>query len=125
MNSCLLDELVAFYETVLINGEDNGLDKYQTLMEKAKKGFETLDLPDKFKVDALDQLKVWLTHEQDLVDEVTGHVSTIRRLDLDAAAEKGLLVTIGKEVDDAYHAAVAARRLSDARGVKILLGKRC
>ena len=59
-------------------------------------------------------------HDQDLVDEVTGNVSTIRTMDLDAAGEKGLLVTIGSEVDDAYHQAVAALQLSDARGVKIL-----
>lgn len=59
-------------------------------------------------------------HDQDLVDEVTQQVSTIHSMDLEAAEEKGLLVTIGSEVDDAYHAAVAELQLSDARGVKIL-----
>lgn len=59
-------------------------------------------------------------HDQDLVDEVTGKVSTIRTMNLDTAAEKGLLSLIGWEVDEAYHAAVAALQLSDARGVKIL-----
>ena len=36
---------------------------YQTLIEKAKKGFETLDLPDSFKSDALERLKVWLVED--------------------------------------------------------------
>jgi phosphoglucomutase len=39
------------------------MDKYQTLLEKAKKGFETLDLPENFKIDALDRLETWLTDE--------------------------------------------------------------
>ena len=59
-------------------------------------------------------------HDQDLVDEVTGNVSALRTMDLGAADEKGLLVRIGREVDEAYHAAVAELQLSDARGVKIL-----
>ncbi len=59
-------------------------------------------------------------HDQDLVDEVTGHVLAIQTMDLDAAGQNGLLVIIGREVDDAYHDAVAALQLSDARGVKIL-----
>ena len=37
------------------------MDNYQTLVEKAKKGFATLDLPKHFKTDALDRLGVWLT----------------------------------------------------------------
>ncbi len=59
-------------------------------------------------------------HDQDLVDEVTGNVSAIQTMDLDAAGQNGLLADIGSEVDAAYHAAVAALQLSDARGVKIL-----
>ena len=59
-------------------------------------------------------------HDQDLVDEVTGHVSAIQTMDLDAAGQNGLLALIGSEVDEAYHAAVAALQLSDVRGVKIL-----
>ncbi len=59
-------------------------------------------------------------HDQDLVDEVTGNVSVIRTMDLDAAAQNGLLTVIGSEVDEAYQTAVASLRLSDARGVKIL-----
>jgi phosphoglucomutase/phosphomannomutase len=59
-------------------------------------------------------------HDQDLVDEVTANVAAIRTMDLTAAQEKGLLVTIGSQVDDAYRAAVAALQLSDARGVRIL-----
>jgi phosphoglucomutase len=59
-------------------------------------------------------------HDQDLVDEVTGNVSAIQTMDLDAAAQQGLLAVIGSEVDEAYQRAVAALQLSDARGVKIL-----
>jgi phosphoglucomutase len=59
-------------------------------------------------------------HDQDLVDEVTGNVSTIRTMELDPAAEDGLLQMIGQAVDDAYLQAVAALQLSDARGVRIL-----
>ncbi len=59
-------------------------------------------------------------HDQDLVDEVTRNVSTIQTMDLVTADEKGLLLLIGREVDEAYHAAVAELQLSDARGVKIL-----
>ncbi len=59
-------------------------------------------------------------HDQELVDEVTGKVTTIRTIDLDQAKTDGLLTMIGGEVDDAYHAAVAALKLSDDRGVKIL-----
>ena len=39
------------------------MDNYQTLIEKAKKGFAALDLPDHFKADALSWLKVWLSDE--------------------------------------------------------------
>ncbi|MBC2711544.1 MAG: phospho-sugar mutase [Desulfosarcina sp.] len=39
------------------------MDNYQTLMEKAKKGFRTLDLPGNFKSDALKRLQTWLTDE--------------------------------------------------------------
>ena len=34
---------------------------YQTLVEKAKQGFEALDIPDRFKTDALVFLETWLT----------------------------------------------------------------
>ncbi|WP_281491975.1 hypothetical protein [Desulfosarcina cetonica] len=34
------------------NYEDNGMDPYQTLMEKAKKGFRALDVPDSLVADA-------------------------------------------------------------------------
>jgi len=59
-------------------------------------------------------------HDQDLVDEVTGKVSAIRTMDLDKAGQKGLLATIGREVDAAYHLAVGELALSNARGVRIL-----
>jgi phosphoglucomutase len=42
------------------NIEDNGMLNYQTLVQKAKQGFETLDLPANFKTDALANLNVWL-----------------------------------------------------------------
>jgi phosphoglucomutase/phosphomannomutase len=58
--------------------------------------------------------------DQELVDEVTKHVAAIQIMDLDTASQKGLLETIGRDVDDAYHAAVAGLQLSDVRGVKIL-----
>ena len=59
-------------------------------------------------------------YDQELVDEVTQNVSAIKTLDLEKATENGLLETIGAAVDEAYHKAVAALQLSDARGVKIL-----
>ena len=39
------------------------MDNYQTLIEKAKKGFGTIDLPENFKTDALARLKAWLTDD--------------------------------------------------------------
>ncbi|MGA6925718.1 MAG: phospho-sugar mutase, partial [Desulfosarcina sp.] len=39
------------------------MDNYQTLIQKAKKGFETLDIPDNFKTDALEWLTLWLRDE--------------------------------------------------------------
>ena len=36
---------------------------YQTLIEKAKKGFASLDLPKNFRTDALTRLETWLTDE--------------------------------------------------------------
>ena len=42
------------------NFEDNGMVNYQTLIQKAKQGFATLDLLDHFKTDALKWLEVWL-----------------------------------------------------------------
>ena len=39
------------------------MDPYQTLIEKAKIGFGTLDLPEQFKNDALKHLEGWLTDE--------------------------------------------------------------
>jgi phosphoglucomutase len=46
-----------------IPNKDDGMDPYQTLLEKAKKGFEPLDLPENFKTDALTQLETWLSEE--------------------------------------------------------------
>lgn len=59
-------------------------------------------------------------NDQELVDEVTKNVTSIDTMELETAREKGLLEVIGKDVDDAYHSAVAEIQLSGARGVKIL-----
>ena len=39
------------------------MDNYQTLIEKAKKGFDTLDLPQHFITDALVHLETWLSDD--------------------------------------------------------------
>lgn len=49
--------------TIIPNNEDNRMDSYQTLIQKAKKGFESLDIPDNFKTDALEWMKIWLRDE--------------------------------------------------------------
>lgn len=59
-------------------------------------------------------------HDQQLVDEITGHVNRIHTMDLQDAVDKGLLVQMDAAVDDAYQAAVAAVSLSRSRDVRIL-----
>ena len=51
---------------------------YQTLIQKAKKGFETLDLPEQFKTDALKWLSVWLSKDyfSDYVPQIEHLIET-------------------------------------------------
>jgi phosphoglucomutase/phosphomannomutase len=58
--------------------------------------------------------------DQILVDEVTQNVSEIKTLSLDAAKDRGLIVSVGEAVDHAYHDAVCPVSLSDARALKIV-----
>ncbi len=59
-------------------------------------------------------------HDQILVDEVTTNVDAIKEIDYKQAENKGLIVTIGDAVDQAYFSAVCALSLSDERDIKIL-----
>jgi phosphoglucomutase/phosphomannomutase len=58
--------------------------------------------------------------DQNLVDEVTKNVTEIKRIDFDRAREQGLAEFIGKDVDEAYHAAVCQVSLSGERQLKIV-----
>lgn len=58
-------------------------------------------------------------HDEDLVAEVTEHVTTIRGMSLADATTQGLLREIGPDVDEAYLAAAGSVSLSTARSVKI------
>jgi phosphoglucomutase len=58
-------------------------------------------------------------HDQILVDEVTGNVKTIKRMDFDEARRRGLVEIVGEEIDRAYHAAACAVSLSSERNLKI------
>jgi phosphoglucomutase/phosphomannomutase len=58
-------------------------------------------------------------HDQTLVDEVTGNVKEIKRLDFDEARRLGLVEIVGAEIDRAYLASAAAVSLSAARALKI------
>jgi phosphoglucomutase/phosphomannomutase len=58
-------------------------------------------------------------HDQTLVDEVTGNVKTIQRMDFDEARRRGLVEIVGEEIDRAYHAAACAVSLSSERNLKI------
>ncbi len=59
-------------------------------------------------------------HDQALVDEVTQNTGTIKVMAFDQAKKNGLIQTIGKDVDTAYHKQVSALSLSSERGVKII-----
>jgi phosphoglucomutase/phosphomannomutase len=58
------------------------MNKYQTLVEKAKNGFQTLDLPEEFKTKALAHLEAWLTDEMfvDYVPQID-HLITSQQWD--------------------------------------------
>ena len=58
--------------------------------------------------------------DQILVDEVTGNVTEIKVVDVDAAKEKGMVEWIDEQVDNAYYDAVRPVSLSDEREVKIV-----
>jgi len=57
--------------------------------------------------------------DQILVDEVTGNVTEIKVVDVDAAKEKGMVEWIDEQVDNAYYDAVGPVSLSDEREIKI------
>jgi phosphoglucomutase/phosphomannomutase len=59
-------------------------------------------------------------HDQTLVDEVTGNVAAIQRLDFDEARRRGLIEILGDEIDRAYHETVCRGSLSTERGLRIL-----
>ncbi|MDJ0984387.1 MAG: phospho-sugar mutase [Desulfobacterales bacterium] len=58
--------------------------------------------------------------DQNLVDEVTGNVKKIKTLSFEAAKNKGLIEIVGKEIDEAYYAAVRPVSLSSERNLKIV-----
>jgi phosphoglucomutase/phosphomannomutase len=58
-------------------------------------------------------------YDQILVDEVTENVKEIKTINFSEAIEKGLVVSIGKEVDEAYQEAVCKVSLSKDRDLKI------
>jgi phosphoglucomutase/phosphomannomutase len=58
-------------------------------------------------------------HDQILVDEVTGNVRAIKRMDFDEARRQGLVEVLGEEIDRAYHATVCSVSLSPERDLKI------
>lgn len=55
-----------------------------------------------------------------LVKEVTENVTEIRKISLQAAKEKNLIETLGKELDKAYISEIVKLSLSDARDVRIV-----
>lgn len=59
-------------------------------------------------------------YDQILVDEVTENVDAIHEIDFEEAQNKGLIITIGEEVDKAYVKAAGALSLSKNRNIKIL-----
>ena len=58
--------------------------------------------------------------DQILVDEVAGNVTEIKVVDIDAAAERGMIELIDEQVDHAYYDAVSQVSLSDERELKIV-----
>jgi phosphoglucomutase/phosphomannomutase len=59
-------------------------------------------------------------HDQALVDEVTQQVTEIKTMPLEEARNRGLVTTLGDDIDRAYHEAVAALSHSKARDIKIV-----
>jgi phosphoglucomutase/phosphomannomutase len=58
--------------------------------------------------------------DQNLVDEVTGNVQEIKTLAFDSARAQGLIEIVGKEIDEAYYAAVCPVSHSSERNLKIV-----
>ncbi|HKZ34447.1 MAG TPA: phospho-sugar mutase [Patescibacteria group bacterium] len=58
--------------------------------------------------------------DEQLVDEVTKRVKETKRIDLEEAKEKGLILFIGKDVDDAYLGEAVKVSLSKARDIRIV-----
>lgn len=58
-------------------------------------------------------------HDKGII-ELTKSVETIRTLEFESAKTDGHIVMIGKEIDDAYTAAVMGQTVSDARDVDIV-----
>jgi len=58
--------------------------------------------------------------DQILVDEVAGNVTEIKVVDIDEAAERGMIELIDEQVDHAYYDAVSQVSLSDERELKIV-----
>ncbi len=58
--------------------------------------------------------------DQILVDEVTQNTADIKKMDAKSVSEKGLIQIVGKEIDEAYHKAVATVSLSGDRDIRIL-----
>jgi phosphoglucomutase/phosphomannomutase len=58
--------------------------------------------------------------DQNLVDEVTQNVKEIKTLAFDTAKAQGLIEIVGKEIDEAYYAAVCPVSLSSERKLKIV-----
>lgn len=58
-------------------------------------------------------------YDEQLVDEVTQNVHSINTIDIAEAEKSNLIVTIGKDVDDAYITTCKSLSLSDNRSIKI------
>lgn len=57
--------------------------------------------------------------DEQLVEEVTQNVQSIKTIELADAEKSGLIISIGKEVDDAYVSTCQKLSLSDNRSIKI------
>ena len=58
--------------------------------------------------------------DQNLVDEVTQNVKEIKTIDFETAKDQKLIEIVGKEIDEAYFAAVCPVSLSSERNLKIV-----
>ncbi len=58
-------------------------------------------------------------YDQELVDEVTKNVKEIKSTNFDKAKKQGLIIEVGKDVDEAYINTVCSLSLSKERNIKI------